>query len=89
MSIHKDKRTGKWYSHVRYVDWQGQHQRKIKRGFLTKREALEWERGFLLQRADDLSMTFSQFFKVYEEDRKPRLKLNTWVNKEFESPHEP
>jgi len=83
MSIHKDKRTGKWYSHVRFEDWRGQRQRKIKRGFATKKEALEWERAFLLQRADDLSMTFEQFFKVYEGDRKPRLRESTWLNKEY------
>jgi integrase len=82
MSIHKDKRTGKWYAHVRYEDWQGQRQRKIKRGFVTKREALDWERGFIMQRSDDLNMTFAQFFAVYEEDRRPRLRLSTWINKE-------
>jgi integrase len=83
MSIHKDKRTGKWYSHVRYEDWKGQRQRKIKRGFATKKDALEWERDFMLKRADDLSMTFEQFFRVYEEDRKPRLKFSTWLTKEY------
>ena len=82
MSIHRDKRTGKWYSHVRYDDWNGKRQRKIKRGFATKKEALEWERGFMLQRSDDLSMTFEQFFKIYEEDRRPRLRLTTWLSKE-------
>jgi integrase len=83
MSVHKDKQTGKWYGHVWYHDWQGNQQRKIKRGFTTKREAQEWEREFLLQRSDDLSMTFEQFLKVYEDDRRPRLKYNTWVSKEY------
>jgi integrase len=83
MSVHKDKQTGNWYGHVWYRDWQGKQQRKIKRGFATKREAQEWEREFLLQRSDDLSMTFEQFLKIYEDDRRPRLKYNTWVSKEY------
>jgi integrase len=83
MSVHKDKQSGKWYGHVWYRDWQGAQQRKIKRGFATKREAQEWEREFLLQRSDDLSMTFEQFLKIYEDDRRPRLKYNTWLSKEY------
>jgi len=83
MSAHKDKATGKWYAHAWYRDWQGERQRKLKRGFNTKKEALEWEREFLMQRADDLNMTFSQFVQVYEEDRRPRLKYNTWLSKEY------
>ena len=83
MSVHKDKKTGKWYAHACYRDWQGERQRKKKRGFSTKKEALEWEREFLLQRADDLSMTFEQFAQVYEDDRRPRLKYNTWLSKEY------
>jgi integrase len=83
MSIHKDKRTGKWYSHVRYIDWQGQSQRKIKRGFITKKEAVEWEREFMLQRSDDLTMSFEKFVEIYAEDRRPRLRYSTWLSKEF------
>ena len=48
MSAYKDKKTGKWCAHVRYTDWQGEARRKLKRGFKTKREALAWERGFLV-----------------------------------------
>lgn len=29
-----------------------------------------------------LSMTFGEFVKLYEEDVRPRLKLNTWLTKE-------
>jgi integrase len=83
MSAHKDKESGKWYAHVWYRDWQGTRKRKLKRGFATKKEALEWEREFLYQRADDLNMTFADFVKVYENDRRPRLKYNTWLSKEY------
>lgn len=83
MSVHKDKQTGKWYAQAYYRDWQGKRQRKFKRGFDTKREAQEWERDYITQRSDDLSMTFEQFLKIYEDDRRPRLKYNTWVSKEY------
>jgi integrase len=83
MSAHKDKVTGKWYAQAYYRDWQGKRQRKFKRGFNTKKEAVEWERDFIIQRTDDLNMTFEQFVKVYEEDRRPRLKYNTWLSKEY------
>jgi integrase len=83
MSVHKDKQSGKWYAQAYYRDWQGKQQRKFKRGFDTKKEALEWEREYIMQRSDDLNMTFEQFVKVYAEDRRPRLKYNTWVGKEY------
>jgi integrase len=83
MSAHKDKNSGTWYAHVCYRDWQGEKKRKVKRGFATKREAAEWEREFQMQRSDDLTMTFAQFYRVYEEDRRPRLKYNTWLSKEY------
>lgn len=52
-----------------------------KRGFATKREALEYEREFLLKKAKDVNMGFVQFVEVYMEDMKPRLKLNTYLTK--------
>lgn len=45
MAAYKDK-NGKWYISVYYTNWQGKRDRKVKRGFSTKREALEWEREF-------------------------------------------
>jgi len=83
MGVYKDKKSGSWIVQARYDDWQGKRQRKFKRGFCTKREALEWERGFLLKQTDDLDMNFTQFVKLYEDDRRPRLKENTWYTKEY------
>ena len=47
MSVHKDKKTGKWFVSCRYDNWDGARKQKVKRGFETKREALSWEREFL------------------------------------------
>ena len=61
MSAYKDDKTGSWYAYFRYTDWTGERKQKMKRGFSTKREALEWEREFMQKAAADLSMSFESF----------------------------
>jgi len=82
MAAFKNKDNGTWYVQFRYIDWRGEHQQKLKRGFATKREAQEWEREFLMQKQADVNMTFESFVALYEKDIKPKLKLNTWLTKE-------
>ena len=82
MAAFKNKNNGTWYVQFRYIDWRGEHQQKLKRGFSTKREAQEWEREFLMQKQADVNMTFESFVALYEKDVKPKLKLNTWLTKE-------
>jgi integrase len=81
MPVYKDK-NGTWYAMVRYDDLQGKRKQKCKRGFLTKREAQNWERRFLLQSDGNLDMTFSDFYEIYKNDMIGRLKQNTWESKE-------
>jgi len=50
MSASKDTKRGTWKVYIRYKDWQGVGQVHTKRGFATKREALEYEREFLLKK---------------------------------------
>ena len=80
MPVYKDQ-NGTWYVMTRCDDWQGQRKQKCKRGFKTKREAQDWERRFLLQQGGDLDMLFKDFYKLYEQDMKARLKQNTWEHK--------
>ena len=82
MAAFKNKDNGTWYVQFRYTDWKGERQQKLKRGFATKREALEWEREFLMEKQADVNMTFESFAQLYEKDMKPKLKLNTWLTKE-------
>lgn len=82
MPIYKDEKNGRWYAMVRYENWKGQRKQKCKRGFATKREALEWERTFQQQNAGDLDMTFEAFCELYEKDMRPRLKESTWATKD-------
>ena len=82
MAAFKNKNNGTGYVQFRYTDWKGERQQKLKRGFATKKEALAWEREFLMQKQADIDMTFESFVELYEKDVKPKLKLNTWLTKE-------
>lgn len=82
MSASKDTKRGTWKVYIRYKDWQGDSQVHTRRGFSTKREALEYERAFLQKKAKDVNMGFPQFVEVYMDDMKPRLKLNTFLTKQ-------
>lgn len=82
MPVYKNNETGTWYVMTRYLDWKGDHKQKCKRGFKTKREAKEWERVFQLQTSADMSMTFENFYELYERDMRPRLKENSWLTKQ-------
>jgi hypothetical protein len=80
MAAFKDK-TGTWFTSFRFTDWKGERRQKVKRGFLTKREALKWEREFLQQKTSDLTMTFETFVKIYVNDMQNRIKRHTWQTK--------
>ena len=82
MAIYKDNTTNTWRSVIRFTDWQGNRKQTQKRGFQTKREAQAWEREQLNKTKADLDMTFESFVEIYSEDRKSRLKENTWLTKE-------
>ena len=82
MPAYKDSKQGTWYASFYFENWQGVKQKKLKRGFATKKDALAWEREFLLQQAADLTMTFEAFVEIYITDKKKRLRENTWSVKE-------
>ncbi len=81
MSVSKDP-SGNWMSSTRYKDFTGEVKQKLKRGFKTKKEAVEWERKFLQKQTSNLTMTFESFVEIYTADVKPRIKQNTWQTKE-------
>lgn len=82
MAAFKNKDNGTWYVQFRYTDWKGERQQKLKRGFATKKEAQAWEREFLMEKRADINMSFESFVKLYEQDIKPKLKINTWLTKD-------
>ena len=81
MSVTKDNKTGKWMSQLRVKDWTGKEIHKKKRGFDTKKEALQWERDFISQSTGSLGMTFKDFIELYMKDMEQRLKPSTVANK--------
>lgn len=82
MPAYKDKNKGAWYASFYYENWMGIKEKKMKRGFATKREALEWERNFLQQKSADLNMTFETFVHQYITDVQGQIKESTWSTKE-------
>ena len=82
MAAYKDEKRGSWFVSFHYYDWTGKNCRKLKRGFKTRREAVDWEQHFRMKEGADLDMTFSDFLNAYSRDMKPKLKLNTWMTKE-------
>ena len=79
MSIYKDKARGCWTSSCRFKDMNGIPKRTTKRGFKTKEEAEEWERG--LKANSGLRTLCSEFFRVYERDIRPTVAASTWEGK--------
>lgn len=82
MPAYKDKKTGKWYASFYCTNWKGVREKKMKRGFETKKAALEWEREFLRESTADLDMRFETFVELYVSDLKQRLRENTFITKE-------
>lgn len=83
MSAYKDKKTGKWVVTLRYTDIDGKEKRRAKRGFLTKREAKDWESEFLasLNTEIEVDLTLNEFYNVYLSDISNKLRQNTVKNK--------
>ena len=82
MSAIKDNDRRTWRAYIRYTDWQGKKQIHTKRGFPTKKAALEYEREFLQKKSRDINMGFKVFVSQYLEDLKPRIKYNTYLTKQ-------
>lgn len=82
MPAYKDSKTGTWFVKFYCKDWTGENKQIKKRGFATKREALDYERNYKIRQENNLDMTFGEFWKLYTEDVKNYVKLNTWLTKE-------
>ena len=67
MSAYKDKTQGTWYVSFRYIDWTGKKTQKLKRGFKTKKEALNYEKEFIRKTAADMKMEMNSFIQATNE----------------------
>lgn len=80
--ILKDGKTTKWYANFYYTDWTGEKKHACKRGFLTQRDAKEYERNFLEQLRKSSDITFANLVENYMDDMQHRLKVTTVAGKQ-------
>lgn len=83
MPAYKDGERGTWYAKFYYQTWDGERKQKKKRGFRTKREAVEFEDRFLKTIAGDVNMPFRAFAALYLDDMSHRLRQSTVESKHF------
>lgn len=83
MPAYKDNDTGTWYVQFYYQDWTGARKKKFKRGFSTKKEALNFENDFVRKANANMDMTLSSFVEVYFKDKVGELKERSIKNKKY------
>lgn len=82
MPANKDT-NGTWTVQCYYTDWTGTRKKKKKRGFETKKAALEWEREFLSRETADINMSVESFVKLYMDDLQHRVRETTFRQKKY------
>lgn len=65
---YKEKDTKKWTAQWFETNAKGEKKKRRKRGFSTKKEALEYERQKKLNSSRSMDMKLSEFMEVYFED---------------------
>lgn len=80
---YKEKDTKKWSAQWFETTAKGEKKKRRKRGFETKREALEYERQKKLNSSRSMDMKLSEFMEVYFEDKQNELKDRTMKNKRY------
>lgn len=83
MPVFKDEERKTYYVKCYYTDYTGTKRQRKKRGFIRQKDAKEWERNFLETQQADLTMSFENFVKIYNEDMKHRLREHTYVQKQY------
>lgn len=78
MAVFKDETRNTYYVNLYYTDYTGQKRQKRKRGFKLKKDAINWEREFLLQTQWEPDMTLNSLARLYLKDIKTRLKEVTY-----------
>ena len=87
MPAYKNKDNGSWYVVTQYTDWTGERKPKCKRGFATRREALEWEQKFQQQSAGDLDMSFEALDNLTKNLLKTALETEGYPERKAKTGH--
>ena len=77
MPAYKDEQRKTWYVQFYYSDLSEEQKKKKKRGFKTRKEALDWERDFLNSLEISPEITFENLTEKYLDDMSTRLKKTT------------
>ena len=83
MPVFKDEERKTYYVKCYYTDYTGTKRQRKKRGFIRQKDAKEWERNFLETQQADLTMSFENFVKIYNEDMRHRLREHTYIQKQY------
>ena len=83
MPAYKDSKTGTWFVKFYCKDWTGENKQIKKRGFVTKREALDYERNYKIRQENNLDMTFGEFWKLYTDSTHGLPKNTLWIQRYF------
>ncbi len=80
MPAYKDEERKTWYAKFYFKDWDGKTKSKMKRGFRTKKEALDYERDFLTSHtgySPDLMM--GSLIDKYLDDLQHHVRQSTYL----------
>lgn len=80
---YKEKDTGKWTAQWFETTAKGEKKKRRKRGFDSKKKALEYEIQKKLNSSKSMDMKLSEFIEVYFADKKNELKDRTCKNKRY------
>ena len=79
MSAYRDEKSKMWYVKFRYTDWQGKSKHTTKRGFKTKKDALNYEHEFKATSEERVDITVASLAQKYLEDKKLHVKTGTFI----------
>ena len=80
---YREKDTKKWTAQWFETNVMGEKKKRRKRGFETKRAALEFERSKKLSNERSMDMKLSDFIEIYFSDKQNELKDRTIKNKRY------
>ena len=79
MSAYRDEKTKTWYVKFRYIDWQGKSKQTTKRGFKTKKDALNYEHNYKASAEERADITVSSLAEKYLNDRRLYVKASRFA----------
>ena len=77
MSVKKDSKRKTYYCQFRYIDWTGKSRSTTRRGFATRREALEYEHNFKAKASTQKEITLAELIAEKKAHDSARLKEST------------